>query len=81
MKKVLCAMIAAKIVQIYHFLASYVKMCYYYKQRCQVLEEGLGSMAAIDRMLCQAAEHFLYIGTEEIFYVCELQKTLEAAYR
>lgn len=24
-------------------------------------------MAAIDRMLCQAAEHFLYIGTEEIF--------------
>ena len=33
---------------------------------------GLGSMAAIDRMLCQAAEHFLYIGTEEIFYVCEL---------
>ena len=38
-------------------------------------------MVAIDRMLCQAAEHFLYIGTEEIFYVCELQKTLEAAYR
>lgn len=34
-------------------------------------------MAAIDRMLCQAAEHFLYIGTEEIFYVCELQKTLD----
>lgn len=29
MKKVLCAMIAAKIVQIYHFLASYVKMCYH----------------------------------------------------
>ena len=23
-------------------------------------------MAAIDRMLCQVAEHFLYIGTEEI---------------
>ena len=29
-------------------------------------------MAAIDRMLCQAAEHFLYIGTEEVVYVCEL---------
>jgi len=29
-------------------------------------------MAAIDRVLCQVAEHFLYIGTEEIFYVCEL---------
>ena len=24
-------------------------------------------MAAIDRMLCQAAEHFLYIGTEKSF--------------
>ena len=68
-------------MRIYHFLAFLAQMCYHYKQRCQVLEEGLGSMAAIDRMLCHAAEHFLYIGTEEIFYVCELQKTLEAAYR
>ena len=29
---------------------------------------GLGGMAVIVRMLCQAAEHFWYIGTEEIFY-------------
>ena len=33
-------------------------------------------MAAIDRMLCQEAEHSLYIGTEEIFYVCELSYKL-----
>ena len=37
-EKDLCAVIAAKIVQIYHFLAYCVKMCYHYKQRCQVLE-------------------------------------------
>ena len=61
-------------MRIYHFLAFPAQMCYHYKQRCQVSSVGigLGSMAAIDRMLCQAAEHFLYIGTEEIFYVCEL---------
>ena len=35
---------------------------------------GLGSMAAIDRMLCQAAEHFLYIGTEEIFMSVSYKK-------
>ena len=32
------------------------------------VEIGLGSMAAIDRMLCQAAERFLYIGTEGYLY-------------
>ena len=31
-------------------------------------------MAAIDRMLCQAAEHFLYIGTEEIFMSVSYKK-------
>ena len=31
-------------------------------------------MAAIDRMLCQAAEHFLYIGTEEIFMFVSYKK-------
>ena len=31
-------------------------------------------MAAIDRMLCQAAEHFLYIGTEEIFMPVSYKK-------
>ena len=35
---------------------------------------GLGSMAAIDRMLCQAAEHFSYIGTEEIFMSVSYKK-------
>ena len=35
---------------------------------------GLGSMAAIDRMLCQAAEHFLYIGKEEIFMSVSYKK-------
>ena len=35
---------------------------------------GLGSTAAIDRMLCQAAEHFLYIGTEEIFMSVSYKK-------
>ena len=31
-------------------------------------------MAAIDRMLCQAAEHFSYIGTEEIFMSVSYKK-------
>ena len=31
-------------------------------------------MAAIDRMLCQMAEHFLYIGTEEIFMSVSYKK-------
>ena len=31
-------------------------------------------MAAIGRMLCQAAEHFLYIGTEEIFMSVSYKK-------
>lgn len=31
-------------------------------------------MAAIDRMLCQVAEHFLYIGTEEIFMSVSYKK-------
>ena len=31
-------------------------------------------MAAIDRMPCQAAEHFLYIGTEEIFMSVSYKK-------
>ena len=31
-------------------------------------------MAAIDRLLCQAAEHFLYIGTEEIFMSVSYKK-------
>ena len=31
-------------------------------------------MAAIDRMLCQAAEHFLYIGAEEIFMSVSYKK-------
>ena len=31
-------------------------------------------MAAIDRMLCQATEHFLYIGTEEIFMSVSYKK-------
>ena len=31
-------------------------------------------MAAIDRMLCHAAEHFLYIGTEEIFMSVSYKK-------
>ena len=31
-------------------------------------------MAAIDRMLCQAAEHFLYIVTEEIFMSVSYKK-------
>ena len=31
-------------------------------------------MAAIDRMLCQAAEHFLYIGTEKIFMSVSYKK-------
>ena len=31
-------------------------------------------MAAIDRMLCQAAEQFLYIGTEEIFMSVSYKK-------
>ena len=31
-------------------------------------------MAAIDRMLCQAAGHFLYIGTEEIFMSVSYKK-------
>ena len=31
-------------------------------------------MAAIDQMLCQAAEHFLYIGTEEIFMSVSYKK-------
>ena len=31
-------------------------------------------MSAIDRMLCQAAEHFLYIGTQEIFMSVSYKK-------
>ena len=31
-------------------------------------------MAAIDRVLCQVAEHFLYIGTEEIFMSVSYKK-------
>ena len=31
-------------------------------------------MAAIDRMLCQVAERFLYIGTEEIFMSVSYKK-------
>ena len=31
-------------------------------------------MAAIDRMLCQVAEHFSHIGTEEIFMSVSYKK-------